>query len=255
MTARRPCAASPAGPRAARRACLAAVRAVPRPRPRASGSSSSRRRRRRAACGRCGGRPTRSPARAAARPCGTASRRRRPSRSASEPPPRATTTTSTSSHGGESCSARVIAGAAWRSWTGAKAQTTRPAQPRRRSAGEHVVARLAALAGDDADAARQGRPRQPLLGLEEASAASVRAQDLDLGEQITLAGQPQAACGERERGRGASASRVVVRAAGDDHLAAVMRPRRPAGAARSKASRHIAHGTRAPRRRAARTRR
>ena len=54
-------------------------------------------------------------------------------RSASEPPPRATTITSTGSQAARSCRARVIAGAAWRSWTGANAQTTRPAQPRRRS--------------------------------------------------------------------------------------------------------------------------
>ena len=54
-------------------------------------------------------------------------------RSAIDPPPRATTTTSTSSTAARSCRARVMAGAAWRSWTGAKAHTTRPAQPRRRS--------------------------------------------------------------------------------------------------------------------------
>ena len=54
-------------------------------------------------------------------------------RSASEPPPRATTITSTSAQAARSCSARRIAGAAWRSWTGANAHTSRPAQPRRRS--------------------------------------------------------------------------------------------------------------------------
>ena len=54
-------------------------------------------------------------------------------RSASEPPPRATTITSTGSQAARSWIARVIAGAAWRSWTGANAQTTRPPQPRRRS--------------------------------------------------------------------------------------------------------------------------
>ena len=54
-------------------------------------------------------------------------------RSASEPPPRATITTSTSSSAARSCSARVTAGAAWRSCTGANAHTSRPAQPRRRS--------------------------------------------------------------------------------------------------------------------------
>jgi hypothetical protein len=53
-------------------------------------------------------------------------------RSASEPPPRATTMTSTSSQAARSDSARMIAGAAWRSCTGANAHTTRPAQPRRR---------------------------------------------------------------------------------------------------------------------------
>ena len=65
-----------------------------------------------------------------------------------------------------SCSARAIAGAAWRSCTGANAHTSRPAQPRRAQPGEHVVARLARLAGDDADRARQRGRGQPLLRLE-----------------------------------------------------------------------------------------
>jgi hypothetical protein len=61
----------------------------------------------------------------------------------------------------------VIAGAARRSWTGRR--PTRPARPARGvEAGEHVPARLAALAGDDADAPRQPRPLEALLRLEQA---------------------------------------------------------------------------------------
>ena len=190
-TARRPWRAS-APPRPSASRASPHVAAAPRPRRRASASSSSRRRRRRAACGRCGGRRTRSPARAAARPSGTASRRRtRRGRRASRRRGRRSTT-STSPTPARSCSARAIAGAAWRSWTGANAQTRRPAQPRRRSAGEHVVARLAALAGDDADRARQRRPRQRLLRREQALGVEPPAQHA----RAARAGRP------RRRGAG-----------------------------------------------------
>ena len=108
--------------------------------------------------------------------------------------------------------------------------------------GQHVVARLAALAGHDADAARQRRPGQALLRLEEALGGQRPAQDLDLGEQVALAGEAQAADGERERRRRRARARVVVRAAGHDDLSAVgQRPRRRRSS--SNASRHIEQGT------------
>ena len=176
-------------------------------------SSSSRRRRRRAACGRCGARPTRSRARRASRRCGTGSRRRstagrpasrrRARRSPPRPPPRPA----------RSASARTIAGAAWRSCTGAKRphQPPRPAAARER--GEHVVAGLAALAGDHADRARQQRPRELLLALEQALGVELLAQALDAREQVALAGDAQVARRRRRtparRGaaRGSSRSR------------------------------------------------
>ena len=52
-------------------------------------------------------------------------------RSARLPPPRVTTIASISGRAARSWIAAAIAGAAWRSCTGAKAQTTVPAQPRR----------------------------------------------------------------------------------------------------------------------------
>ena len=58
----------------------------------------------------------------------------------------------------------------------------RPAAPAQ--AGEDVVARLAALAGDDADAARQRRARQPLLRLAQALGVERAAQPLELGEEV-----------------------------------------------------------------------
>ena len=86
---------------------------------------------------------------------------------------------------------------------------------------EDVAARLAALAGDHADAARQGRSRQALLGLEEALGRQRAAQRLELGEQVALAGRPQSADREGERRRRRARARVVVGAAGDDDLGAV----------------------------------
>ena len=162
-------------------------------------------------------------------------------RSASEPPPRATTITSTCSQAARSCSARVIAGAAWRSCTGANAHTTRPRPAAAAQPGEHVVARLAALAGDDADRARQRRARQPLLRLEQALGVQRAAQPLELGQQVALAGQPQA--GDREgelrrggaRARGSSRSRPRRRPA--------RRRRASASPSASQSSRHIEHGS------------
>ena len=93
--------------------------------------------------------------------------------------------------------------------------------------GQHVVARLAALAGDDADRARQGRTRQPLLRLRQALVVQRAAQPLDLGQQVALAGQPQAADGEGELRRGGARARVVVAAARGDDLRPVGEIREP----------------------------
>ena len=139
-------------------------------------------------------------------------------RSASDPPPRATTITSTSPQAARSCSAIVIRGAAWRSCTGANAHTSRPCQPRRRESGEDVVARLAALAGHDADRARQRRTRQQLLRREQPLGVERLAQLVELREQVALAGDPQRRDRKRERRRRRAAAGVVVKAAGDDDL-------------------------------------
>ena len=91
-----------------------------------------------------------------------------------------------------------------------------PLQPR-----EHVAARSAALAGDHADAARQRRPRQALLRLEQPLAGQPPAQRVELGEQVTVACDPEAGDVERERRRRRTRAGVVVGAAGDDDLRAV----------------------------------
>ena len=83
---------------------------------------------------------------------------------------------------------RAIRGAAWRSCTGANAQTSRPAQPRRASAGDEVLARLAGLGADDADRARQQHARQRALAVEQAVGGERAAAPLDLREQVALAG-------------------------------------------------------------------
>ena len=89
-------------------------------------------------------------------------------RSASEPPPRATTITSTSSQAARSCSARVIAGAAWRSCTGANAHTSRPAQPRRRRPAS-TSSRALPPSPETTPIVRGSDGRaQPLLRLEQA---------------------------------------------------------------------------------------
>src|SRR6202034_2669026 len=103
------------------------------------------------------------------------------SRSASDPPPRATMTTSTSGIAASSRSAAAIRGAAWRSWTGTKAHTRRPPQPRRRS---------------------PARTGQELLGLEQALGVELAAQALQRGEQVPFARDPELADGEAEGRRG-----------------------------------------------------
>ena len=101
----------------------------------------------------------------------------------------------------------------------------RPHHPPRPAAAleprEHVAARLAALAGDDADAARQARARQALLRLEQSLAGEAAAQGVELGEQVAVARDAQAGDVEGERRRRRARARVVVRAAGDDDLRAV----------------------------------
>jgi hypothetical protein len=82
---------------------------------------------------------------------------------------------------------RGDAGAAWRSCTGANAQTSRPGPPAPLQAGEHVVARLAALGGDHADRPRQRASRQRLLRREEPLPGEQLAQPVELGEQVALA--------------------------------------------------------------------
>ena len=120
------------------------------------------------------------------------------------------------------------------------------AQPR-----EHVVARLAALAGDDADRARQQRARQPLLRLEQPLGGELLAQPLELGEQVALAGHPQ-----RRDARTRTTARRSRRRRSSRSRRRRPRParRRPSvEPERVPVVRHIEHGS-APRRRAARSR-
>ena len=137
-------------------------------------------------------------------------------RSASEPPPRATTITSTSSQAARSCSARVIAGAAWRSWTGANAHTSRPAQPRRRRPASTSSRALPPSPVTTPMHARQRRARQALLRLEQPLGGERAAQPLELGEQVALAGDAQLGDREGERRRGRARAGVEVAAAGGD---------------------------------------
>ena len=73
-------------------------------------------------------------------------------------------------------------------------QAARPAAPAQ--AREHVVAGLAALAGDDTDRARERGPGQALLGLEQPVRVQAPAQPLELEQEVALAGDPQ--LGDRE---------------------------------------------------------
>ena len=220
---------APLGARGARagRRCRRGRRGPPgnrraRPsRPRGWAWSRRRRRRRRAACGRCGGRRRRSPGRAAARPCGTGSRRRTRTGRRASPPPRATTITSTSGDAARSWSARVTAGAAWRSCTGAKPHTSRPRPAAPASPATTSSRALPDSPGDDADAARQRRARQRLLGLEQALGVQAAPQLLQLGQEVALAGDAQPRDREREPGRGGPGARVEVAAAGGHDLRAV----------------------------------
>ena len=142
-------------------------------------------------------------------------------RSASDPPPRATTITSTSSHAARSCSARVMAGAAWRSCTGANAHTIRPAQPRRRSPAS-TSSRALPPSPETTPMTRGSDGRgSRFCGSNRPSAASVLAQPLDLGEQVALAGHPELRDREGERRRRRPRAGVEVAAAGGDDDRAV----------------------------------
>ena len=167
-------------------------------------------------------------------------------RSASEPPPRATMTSSTSSSAASSCTAR-------RDPRGGVAVLHRGEGPDHAAApaaapqaGEHVVARLAALAGHDADRARQQRARQRLLRREQPLGGQPPAQALDLGQQVALAGHAQV--GDVE-------ARSAARPCASPGRSRSRRPRRPArrrpGApsgspSASKSVRHMAQGSAPP---------
>ena len=143
-------------------------------------------------------------------------------RSARLPPPRVTTIASTCGCAARSWIAAVIAGAAWRSCTGAKAQTTvpRPAAPL--EPGQQVATGGAALRRDDADRLRQQRPPQLPLQLEEPLRLELLAQRLQPGQQIPLAGQAHVGGAKGEAGRGPGRRRGSSRAtAGDHHFGAV----------------------------------
>ena len=55
--------------------------------------------------------------------------------------------------------------------------------------GQDVVAGLAALAGHHADRAREARARQRLLRREEPLGGQPPAQELELGQEVALAGE------------------------------------------------------------------
>ena len=123
-------------------------------------------------------------------------------RSASEPPPRATTIASTSAHAARSWSARVIAGAACRSCTGAKAHTTRPRQPRRSSAAIRS-SRALPCSPQTTPMVRGSTGRGSCFWCANRPFPVQRAAELlELRQQIALAGDPQPRDGEREGGRG-----------------------------------------------------
>ena len=204
------------GPRARRRSRLGRP-----PRRRGSGSSRRPRPRRRSASGRCGGRPTRSPARAAARPCGTAPRRRtRTGRRASR---RRARRSRPRPRGSPPAPAAPRRSGAPRGGPEPARTPTRavPAQPRRRRPASTSSRALPLLAGDDADRTRQRRARQALLGLEQAVGVQPARSRSSWSEQIALPGDPQLGDRERERRRGRRAARVVVAAAADHDLESV----------------------------------
>ena len=220
--------------------------------------AARQRRHRRAACGRCGGRPRRSPAAVSIATVRHSVSSQKQSRSASEPPPRATIATSTSPSCRRDPAARGRSrGAAWRSWTGAKAHTRRPAQPRRRSAAS-TSSRALPLSPQTTPIVRGSAGRgSALLALEQ----TLRVKRLSEPRRAARAGRPRPRSAvsddrEGERGRGGGAARVVVAAALDDDLRAVGQRRRCAASAApspvatsrtgSRRRRRAARSTRAP---------
>ena len=115
---------------------------------------------------------------------------------------------------------------------GGEAPDEPPGPPAAGERGEDVVARLAALAGDHADRARQQGQVQAPLALEQPLGVERLAQAVDPREQISLAGHAQVGDGEGEAGGGGGAARVEVAAARHHHLHALDRElaRRPAAA-------------------------
>ena len=142
-------------------------------------------------------------------------------RSVRLPPPRQTTATSTSSTAARSASARAISGAARRFWTGALAQTRVPRQPRRSSPASRSAQAARAAGADDADRPRQQRPREFLLGLQQAVGVEPPPRAVELGEQVALAGEPEVGGAQVEARRGGRGARVVVGPGGDHDLGAV----------------------------------
>ena len=136
-------------------------------------------------------------------------------RSARLPPPRVTRIVSISGRAARSWTAAAIAGAARLSWTGAKAQTTVPPQPRRSSpASRSRRAAPPSAVTTPIVFGRAGRG-ELLLQLEQALGPQLLAQRLELGEQVALAGEPHVGGAEGEARRGLAAARVVVGAALD----------------------------------------
>ncbi len=115
----------------------------------------------------------------------------------------------------------MIAGAAWRSCTGAKAQTTVPAQPRRsRPASRSRRAAPLSAVTTPIVFGSSGPPQLPLQ-LEEPLRLELLAQRLEPGQQVPLAGQAHVGGAKGEAGRGLAAAGVVVGPAGDHHFGAV----------------------------------
>ena len=98
----------------------------------------------------------------------------------------------------------------------------RPAPAAALEPGEQVGAGGRGARGDDADRLRDRGPRQGGLGLEQALGLELSPRAVELGEQVALAGEPDVGGAERERGRGGLRAGVVVGAAGDHDLGAVL---------------------------------
>ena len=144
------------------------------------------------------------------------------SRSATEPPPRATTTTSTSGRAASPVSARAIArrGAAVLHRGERPHDASRPsrggADRRARRRGPCRVSPVTTPID-----ARQRRPGQRLLRLEQSLVGEHASQTLDLGEQVALAGEPERGHGEGERRGRRRGPRVEVAPARHDDPGAV----------------------------------